>query len=421
MQTNLVQVLKTSINNSSNLKKSIKISSDSRFDEVLNNNIAVKQKNTEVSSKKSTDRVETKTENKTDLEEKNDKPSNTKKAETNEDMQAILNLFLNLTGSAENIQNIEFDNEKIQKLLAAVKSGDNSSLLSELLQNADSKLGKLIEDMLSLDKEQSLDSSIFSNLKAILSSKDTHKINDELKAIRQMLKGNGENSEINLRDIIDSSNTAEVTAKDTKSDGYSGSADSSMKSSKEDSILKSILGEKEDNSSRAVSMISQLNRFKQDINTSTEQVNVPVVNRSTFNADIIKAVKYMDVNNLKELTVNINPKELGALTIRVTMEAGIMRANISASNKETQSLLNSNLAELKNSLINTDLKVQEVSINIYNDDTTYFSGNFRDGNGSFNQNNQGYRQERIEKIQEANDIVKEQTAAERDNNLSILA
>ena len=86
-------------------------------------------------------------------------------------------------------------------------------------------------------------------------------------------------------------------------------------------------------------------------------------------------VKYMIKNSMEELNVKIYPKELGEITIKLISEVGVMKAEIKAASKETYNLLNSSLNEIKKTLENQNIRIQDVNIGIYNEDTTFFSGN----------------------------------------------
>ncbi len=148
-------------------------------------------------------------------------------------------------------------------------------------------------------------------------------------------------------------------------------------SSKEDKLLKGLLEKKEqgtgDKINKTVNFMSHL-KNSTNINelSSKEALGKLVINKDTMNADIIKSIKYMELNNVKDLTVKIMPKELGEVFIKITMEGGIMKANIGATTKEAYNLLNSNMQLIEDNLQNSGIKVQELSLNIYNEDTTFF-------------------------------------------------
>lgn len=156
--------------------------------------------------------------------------------------------------------------------------------------------------------------------------------------------------------------------------------------SKEESFLKDLVSEKDDDSkiSRATSFVTQFKTIANEVKPLTPET--APVNKANLVADMIKTVKYMQENDVKDLTVKLVPKELGEITIKLVMENGMMKANITATNKEAYNLLNSNLQDLNGKLQNSDIKIQNFTINIYNEDTTFFKQGSNE-NGSQNDNN----------------------------------
>nr|WP_301282252.1 flagellar hook-length control protein FliK [Clostridium sporogenes] len=124
----------------------------------------------------------------------------------------------------------------------------------------------------------------------------------------------------------------------------------------------------------------------------------------------------MELNNVKDLTVKIMPKELGEVFIKLTMEGGIMKANIGATTKEAYNLLNSNMQLIEDKLQNSGIKVQELSLNIYNEDTTFFKqGNEKGENSNPSKSNDKADLSSIDEIQE------EENISTIDGNVNILA
>ncbi|MPM80570.1 hypothetical protein SDC9_127618 [bioreactor metagenome] len=97
------------------------------------------------------------------------------------------------------------------------------------------------------------------------------------------------------------------------------------------------------------------------------------ISKGTFNEDIVKAVKFMDLNGIKDLSVKIYPKELGEVLISVTMEQGALKAVIKATNKEAAEMLNLGLRDINEKINLNNSKIQSVDIGLYNEDTTYFA------------------------------------------------
>ena len=113
---------------------------------------------------------------------------------------------------------------------------------------------------------------------------------------------------------------------------------------------------------------------KNDVASSLiSEVKPVAVSRETVATDEVSNVKYMVKNQVEQLTVKIYPKELGEITIKIISEDGIMKADIKSTSKETYTLLNSNMEEIKKHLSNESLIIKEVNIGLY-EDTTYYSG-----------------------------------------------
>ena len=155
----------------------------------------------------------------------------------------------------------------------------------------------------------------------------------------------------------------------------------SENSSSEEKFLKNLLSGDKDESkiSKAVNFMNQFETTKTVDTAKVQAVNL-VIDKSDFTVDVIKNIKFMEINNIKDLTVKMNPKELGEITIKLTMESGIMKASISAQNKETFNLLNQNIQDISDKLKNMDIKIQSLDINIY-EDSTFFN---KDSNGKNN-------------------------------------
>ena len=91
----------------------------------------------------------------------------------------------------------------------------------------------------------------------------------------------------------------------------------------------------------------------------------------------------MNTNDLQQLTVKIVPKELGEVVINLTLQGGNLKASITAANKDAYNLLNANLSDINNKLQNENIKIQNLTLNVYSEDTTFFK------DGSHNQRQEG--------------------------------
>lgn len=189
-----------------------------------------------------------------------------------------------------------------------------------------------------------------------------------LKEITLILdKYKSENSVIKLNQgLPDVKSSTEIFVKDAK-----GSQQGDKKSS-DDSILNKLAepDKKSNKIDKATNFMTQFINTKASAKiVSTEK---PTIDISNVNADIVKSLKFMQQGDIKNLTVKITPKELGDVIINLTMENGVMKASITASNKEAYNLINSNMTDINAKLQNSNMAVQDLSLNIYNQDTTFF-------------------------------------------------
>jgi flagellar hook-length control protein FliK len=165
--------------------------------------------------------------------------------------------------------------------------------------------------------------------------------------------------------------------------------------------LKDLVSEKDDDSkiSRATSFVTQFKTIANEVKPLNPET--APINKANIVADMIKTVKYMQENDVKNLTVKLVPKELGEITIKLVMENGMMKANITATNKEAYNLLNSNLQDLNGKLQSSDIRIQNFTVNIYNDDTTFFK---QGSNENSSQNNNNKNNKKTETLDAAADV-----------------
>jgi flagellar hook-length control protein FliK len=373
---------------------------------------------------------------------------NNGKADTNRSIKAILELVVNRTnmlikqGTEEqlNAQNKEGIRDKIKETIEAILSMSNQDsedelkstieqLVAGLFSNADNqknqsaltdilnKYGLTAADNLNSSNEMDLDElkERLTNV-LMLMAKD-------VKAEKANTSGwNGKSNTIDkfAKILEENMNSSNVATKSGNTDATNDNNSAKAIEGKEEKLLNSILGkedkETDSKTEKVNNFISQWNNSKDEIN-SEKIIDKPVITKSNFTQDIIKTVKYMNLNNLKELTVKITPKELGEITIKITMTDGNIKANISANNKEAFNLLSSNLKEITTSLGNNDIKIQETNINIYQEDASLMrDSSNKNGAGQFNRNkNKNSNQNEVTGISEMNEGI-----TEDDSNISIL-
>lgn len=359
-------------NSKSNYKTSNK---KDDFKEVLNSKKSSDEKNDKITNKDdNSSEINTKLKELKDklqeLKEKSEEDS-TDKDKINEIIESLLNSLNNLLGLQDNSNVNQQLNVEIKDMSLETSGSDSLKVLNQLLELLSSENAKSSFDSESLTSMKDL----LSHLQGQLS--DESKVSDKLK------DGLGDIIS-KLTDMIDDANNngkKVLTLEEMLNKGYSQDQSSNesennemfsgkKETSKEDKFLNSLLDDNKDNS-----VDNKINLFAsrtQNVQGQNTVVRGLTVNKATFTQDLIQDVKYMSTNNLKELTVKVNPGNLGEITIKLIQEDGLMKANLKANSKETTALLSQNLAEIKKELGDQSIKISEVNIDLYNEDTTFF-------------------------------------------------
>lgn len=303
--------------------------------------------------------------------------------------------------------------EKIEEVSETAENGTDEEVLEavmSLLQLLNIKIEDntalpIKVDLSNVDIEPSDNNLLMENF---LNRNDENFISnvDELLSLIEDVDGNNITKN-QIFEVISNEIIKEVSAEEDISNGIAITKmvvnDESLFITKnDDDILSRILGEEittsnldEDTSELKNNMNDDGNGAFSDVISKLENRNVftdkassePItVAKETASIDIVNNIKYMSRNLIQQLTVKVYPKELGEVTIKLLSEEGIMRADIKATSKETYNLLNSNLEEIKKYLNNENIEIKEVNISLYNEDTTYFSGQgFQENNSENNE------------------------------------
>lgn len=324
-----------------------------------------------------------------------------------ENLMEQLSLIISLLPSiVEKLPNESINSEKVVESInnTFIKETDFVIDLGENLIVNDKNNLKDIQSILN-EFVRVLDEDIMPNLDNQVLKEDLSKLENEIEVFNNILSSNIPNSDeksvVGLKSIIKEkinvaeSNSNIVVDKEIEDEvthipvveeeaSDNGSEFSKKSFDNEEKVLNSIINDGEDKK-----VTTKFTLMSNNISSSNvEKVEVPkVINRGNMVEDIIKSVKYMTSNNIKELVVRINPKDLGEVAIRIVQEDGIMKANLKASSKETYSILSQNLGDIKRYLGEQNIKIQQVDISLY-EDTTYFKEEFR---------GQAFNQDRREK------------------------
>lgn len=257
-----------------------------------------------------------------------------------------------------------------------IESTDNNNLTDLINQ-----LDKLLNNEDIMIKMDSTTSSFIEKLLTKLSdSIDDSKLSSNLKNLLNNLKTNVEENKtektLSLEEMLNSAVSTEENStnaeEDMKDDDFGGQ----KSNSKDADFLNKFLNK--DKTDNKINMFAFRNTLAQNGVSNTTN-SVTDVNKVSLGKDLIQDIRYMVTNSIKELTVKVNPGNLGQITIKIAEEDGVMKAVLKANSKETTQLIAQNIAEIKKSLDEQHIKVADVNVELYQEDTTFFKdGEFKE-------------------------------------------
>lgn len=313
------------------------------------------------------------------------------KLSTSEDMQSLINLIIALLNKKDPSKDEMVSSDlisgnegkvELQPLLDLLGSEKRANGLLELLSEAsiNSDMKNKLTELLTLINEDitELDNSSESLMKLLTAEEgiDNDDLISQLQKIVSMKDANKEEEPLNIpRRIELEANVIEkssVVARVEDNEESSSSKDS--KFSKETAILNKVINgeEKDSKVTRAADFMSYFENSVQKSGEVSSEKPIAIT-KSDLNNDVIKALSYMDKNGVKDLTVKIYPKELGEISISVSMEQGVLKAMIKATSKETVEMLALGLKDINEKLNGNNIKIQSVDIGLYEEDTTYYA------------------------------------------------
>lgn len=179
---------------------------------------------------------------------------------------------------------------------------------------------------------------------------------DGIKKVDSEIKSLKSYEELNVATNANKNNIVDVNQKDK-------SKDESL------SILENIA----DKNSSDLSIINN-KTFTQEYSTNK---NLPAVTirASNIGDDFIKMVKYLKNNNIEEIKVNINPKELGDMTIKLLKDSEATKIFIHVGKEETFNMLNKNLHDINKHLADLGIKAKDIVVEMKSNDQNFFSDN----------------------------------------------
>ncbi|WP_125152175.1 flagellar hook-length control protein FliK [Clostridium rectalis] len=354
----------------------------------------------------------------------------------NELLNLLQSLFVSNNFLKENVS-LELKNNMenlVDKTLDFIKSNDSSKNIQ--ISNLGKELKNLLKNM--LNENSSTIHLEIKNLSDIIDnfvdtafnkvSTEKESKNNVKKILTEIKASLGNNSKIEDKEIVAKKDNY-IALRDALENSKNTVSKNIYKNQQKNSFLKEdfsseekflkniVVEEKEQKFLKNVNFLSQFNRVDNIENLNVEPQEKLILNKATLGQDIIKTVKYMELNNIKDLTVKINPKELGEVIIKVTMENGALKADISAKNKEAFNLLNANISDITNKLQNTDIKIQNFTLSLY-EDTTFYKKDGNENNNESKEKGRNSNQRSIEGIEDINSI---ENLSEDLSNVNILA
>ncbi|MGY5266329.1 flagellar hook-length control protein FliK [Paraclostridium bifermentans] len=179
---------------------------------------------------------------------------------------------------------------------------------------------------------------------------------DGIKKVDSQIKSLKSYEELNVATNANKNNIVDVNQKDK-------SKDESL------SILENIA----DKNASDLSIINN----KTFIQESSTNKNLPAVTirASNIGDDFIKMVKYLKNNNIEEIKVNLNPKELGDMTIKLLKDSEATKIFIHVGKEETFNMLNKNLHDINKHLADLGIKAKDIVVEMKSNDQNFFSDN----------------------------------------------
>ncbi|WP_252250242.1 flagellar hook-length control protein FliK [Clostridium sp. ZBS13] len=338
---------------------------DTSFKDVLN-----EKSSTKVESKNIKDKVvnENVNDKDVDVEEKineiEEKIDNASKDEIIEMLNSIFNMLSSVKD--ENIDIKDLNSDILNSIIN--NSGKENSNLSKLLENLLTASESPLTNLLNSDNKDLLN-KLLSKLGNKL-DEDTD-VSNKVKDLMSQISSSLENKENKTSNFNTAFKNFEQNANSQMNNQNIEEEKVPTSTSDEDDFLNKLLNNNKDDSVlNKINLLSSRNEINS--NNTTVPTESVTINKATMSDDLIKNVKLMITNSMKELTVKINPKDLGQVTISLIQENGIMKANIKANSKETFELLSQNLVEMKKAIGEQNIKVADVNVELYQEDTTFF-------------------------------------------------
>ncbi len=232
--------------------------------------------------------------------------------------------------------------------------------------------------------------------------KDINTLNNNIESIVEKIKEYIKNSDKlnnddNMYRNLDNIGMLNIS----KVDGYSNA-----KSSNNDiDYLENIISDNRSNTN----FLGSINNYRLYNNDTSSYLDKTVseIRADFVSDDIVKAAKYIKSNNLEELNIKFNPRELGEISIKLSKNDEDVNLLITIDDDMTFDMVNKNIDDIKRHLNDINMKVNNVLVTVKVENEDLFSGSFsqefnKERNSEQNKNNK-YKNNKSETVDEADD------------------
>ena len=277
----------------------------------------------------------------------------------------------------------EFLSEEIKTMMLDLVSAYNSTEINNDKIIIESKNESYITDIMELLKnDSSIDKEV---LDSILESVKRNSSSDleSPKEILNYIKANviketsTDNNEIleNKTTLINSIDESENNIDlNTQHNETSSEGKNQEEPNKEDTFLTSLI-EGNDNV-KSEGNLMQVPKMVFEPLKDIKEAAPALTNKTNIVEDIIKSVKYIRDESVKEVVLKVVPRSLGEVVISLSMDKGIMKANVTTNNAETYNLLATKIEEM-NKILN-EFKVESFDLTYMNN--SEYGENKKQGN-----------------------------------------
>ncbi len=373
----------------------------------LNNEINIKNDiNLDIEAK-----FEENVESKIEVELKKILTENTEDNEIDEKLVELISGLLNNINPKinERIDTNLKNNEKIDTNLKNIDLDNNIQIKNYIVQSDVNNKQEIVDNLINYVENIADKINIENKI-------DTSSITDDFRKIKNFINNNEVKDKI--VNLLTNNNL-------TKKEGYVSHDESKLVVSDDLEIMSNFraLSIKSDNvidnPQNELSILNNIVMPKN--NTITEiksEVIQPQIIRSEYvSQDFIQTIKYLKVNNLEEISVKMNPKDLGELHIKILKSNNEEKVVVTSYNSDTFNLLKDNVNEIKNSLNTLDINVKEVDVEIKNGNQSDFS---QDLSQQFNGNNRNKEQRKTSKFISENNNKDNSLVEDDDININLL-